>query len=223
MASGLAVAQRFAIQCRGCARHQRRAPTRGRMPGAAPDRRAWKQVSATARDQRALPDRNAVSQLRPDLHGRADAMPRRAPASAKSSLVRAPPKSIPPRNAGALGGWLQQRSGVQTQFWSVPFIGDSLLQVNRNCLGRASNAVEHSLGKGEVVSFNPYRQPHFYWLSSTSSLTQLCNSVRNDPGTCGSGRRGNFDSLPLRSPSLHAAVALGVDFRKLRAQQKYLR
>jgi hypothetical protein len=146
-----------------------------------------------------------------------------APASAKSTLPSAPRKSIPPRNAGALGGWLQQRSGVQTQFWSVPFIGDSLLQVNRNCLGRASNAVEHSLGKGEVVSFNPYRQPHFYWLSSTSSLTQLCNSVRNDPGTCGSGRRGNFDSLPLRSPSLHAAVALGVDFRKLRAQQKYLR
>ncbi len=92
MASGLAVAQRFTIRCRGCARHQRRAPTRGRMPGAAPDRRAWKQVSATARDLRALPDRNAVSQLRPDLHGRADAMPRRAPASAKSSLVRAPPK-----------------------------------------------------------------------------------------------------------------------------------
>ena len=97
MASGLAVAQRFAIQCRGCARHQRRAPSRGRMPGAAPDRRAWKQVSATARDLRARPDRNAVSQLRPDLHGRADAMPRRAPASEKSSLVRAPPKSIPPR------------------------------------------------------------------------------------------------------------------------------
>ena len=44
MASGLAVAQRFAIHCRGCARHQRRAPTRGRMPGAASDRRAWKQV-----------------------------------------------------------------------------------------------------------------------------------------------------------------------------------
>jgi hypothetical protein len=127
MASGLAVAQRLAIQCPGCARHQRRAPTRGRMPGAAPDRRAWKQVSATARDLRALPDRNAVSQLRPDLHGRADAMPRRAPASAKSSLVRAPPKSIPPRNAGALGGWLRQRSGVQTQFWSVRFIGDSLV------------------------------------------------------------------------------------------------
>jgi hypothetical protein len=104
MASGLAVAQRFAIHCRGCARHQRRAPTRGRMPGAAPDRRAWKQVSATARDQRALPDRNAVSQLRPDLPGRADAMPRRAPASVKSPLVRASSKSIPPRNAGAPGG-----------------------------------------------------------------------------------------------------------------------
>jgi hypothetical protein len=68
-----------------------------------------------------------ISQLRPDLHGRANAMPRRAPASAKSSLVRAPPKSIPPRNAGALGGWLRQRSGVQTQFWSVRFIGDSLV------------------------------------------------------------------------------------------------
>jgi hypothetical protein len=62
------------------------------MPGAVPDRRAWKQVSAPARDQRALPDRNAVSQLRPDLHGRADAMPRRATASGKSSLLRAPPK-----------------------------------------------------------------------------------------------------------------------------------
>jgi hypothetical protein len=72
------------------------ADARGRRPGAAPDRRAWKQVSATARDLRALPYRNAVSQLRPDLHGRANAMPRRAPASAKSSLVRAPPKSIPP-------------------------------------------------------------------------------------------------------------------------------
>jgi hypothetical protein len=43
-----------------------------------------------------------------------------------------PPKSISPRNAGALGGWPQQRSGVQTQFWSVVFIGDSLLQVNYN-------------------------------------------------------------------------------------------
>jgi hypothetical protein len=104
MPSGLAVAQRFAIQCPGCARHQRRAPTRGRMPGAAPDRRAWKQVSATARDQRALPDRNAVSQLRPDLHGRADAMPRCPDAREIIARPRTP-KSIPPPNAGALGGW----------------------------------------------------------------------------------------------------------------------
>ena len=75
-----------------------------------------------------------------------------ARASAQSSLVRAPHKSIPPRNAGALGGRLQQRSGVQTQFWSVVFIRDSLLQVNRNCRGRDVDAVEHSIGKGGVVS-----------------------------------------------------------------------
>jgi len=83
---------------------------------------AWKQVSATARDQRARPDRNAVGHLRRDLRGHADAVSRRAPASAKSWLAGAFPKSIPPRNAGAPGGWPQQRSGVQTQFWSVPLI-----------------------------------------------------------------------------------------------------
>jgi hypothetical protein len=49
----------------------------------------------------------------------------------KISARRAPHKSIPPRDAGALGGRLQQRSGVQTQFWSVPLIEDSLLQVNQ--------------------------------------------------------------------------------------------
>jgi hypothetical protein len=195
----------------------------GRRPGAAPNRRAWKQVSANGtRSTRA-----AGSPCSPASYGEIYAdVPTQcldAPASAKSTLAQRTPQKHSAPECWSLIGWLQQQSGVQTQFWSVPFIGDSLLQVNRNCLGRASNAVEHSLGKGEVVSFNPYRQPHFYWLSSTSSLTQLCNSVRNDPGTCGSGRRGNFDSLPLRSPSLHAAVALGVDFRKLRAEQKYLR
>jgi hypothetical protein len=40
--------------------------------------------------------------------------------------------------------WLQQRSGVQTQFWSVVFIGDSLLQVNQNCRGQGVDAVELS-------------------------------------------------------------------------------
>ena len=84
--------------------------------------------------------------------GYADAVSRPASASAKSSLARAPHKSIPPRDAGALEGRLQQRSGVQTQFWSVPFIRDSLLQVNRNCRGRDVDAVEHSIGKGGVVS-----------------------------------------------------------------------
>ena len=170
MASGLAVAQRFAIHCRGCARHQRRAPTRGRMPGAAPDRRAWKQVSATARDQRALPDRNAVSQLRSDLHGRADAMPRRAPASAKSSLVRAPPKSIPPRNAGAPGGWPQQRSGVQTQFWSVVFIRDSLLQVNLNCLGPSAAASKPS---SRISAREPYL-PFLWKFPNLTRYNQAC-------------------------------------------------
>ena len=202
---------------------KRHAPTTGGGPAPLQIGERGNRFLRMARDQRAPPDRHAAQPVtarfmrtcRRNVSTRRQAQNQRSPS--------APRKSIPPRNAGALIGWLQQQSGVQTQFWSVPFIGDSLLQVNRNCLGRASNAVEHSLGKGEVVSFNPYRQPHFYWLSSTSSLTQLCNSVRNDPGTCGSGRRGNFDSLPLRSPSLHAAVALGVDFRKLRAKQKYLR
>jgi hypothetical protein len=64
------------------------------------------------------------------------------PASTKSSLARAPRKSIPPRNAGALGGQLQQRSGVQSQFWSVVFIEDSRLQVNQIYLRQGVDAVE---------------------------------------------------------------------------------
>jgi hypothetical protein len=91
----------------------------------------------TARDQRALPDRNAVSHLA-EFHAAMPTLCLDAAASTKSPLVRAASKSIPPRNAGALGGKLQQRSGVQMQFWSVVFTRDSLLQVNRNSLGRAS-------------------------------------------------------------------------------------
>jgi hypothetical protein len=44
-------------------------------------------------------------------------------------------QSIPPRDAGALGGGLQQRSRVRTQFGIVVLIEDSLLQVNRNYRG----------------------------------------------------------------------------------------
>jgi hypothetical protein len=73
-------------------------------------------VSATARDRRALPDRNAVSHLRRDLHGRADAMPRGAPASTKSSLVRAHPQNafrpgmLEPQKGGRSSGAVFKRS-----------------------------------------------------------------------------------------------------------------
>jgi hypothetical protein len=67
-----------------------------------------------------------------------DAMSRRA-GKRKINARRASHKSIPPRNAGALGGRLQQRSGVQTQFWSVPLIEDSLLQVNQIAVDEGSD------------------------------------------------------------------------------------
>ena len=121
-------------------------------PGAAPNRRAWKQVSAKRRGINARCRIAMQSAIYAEIYADMPTLCLDARASAQSSLVRAPHKSIPPRNAGALGGRLQQRSGVQTQFWSVPFIGDSLLQVNRNCRGRDVNAVERSLGKGEVIS-----------------------------------------------------------------------
>ena len=116
----------------------------GESPGVAPDRRAWKQVSATARDQRALPDRNAVSHfaqiytdvpmLCPDARRRAQN--HRSSAHPQKAFR---PGMLEPRRAAQ-----QQRSGVQTQFWSVLFIRDSLLQVNLNCLGPSAAASKPS-------------------------------------------------------------------------------
>jgi hypothetical protein len=128
----------------------------GRRPGAVPDRRAWKQV---------LFKRYAISAhcriaMQSGTHRRVPAdMPTLcldAPASAKSLLARAPHKRIPPRDAGALGGKLQQRSGIQTQFWSVVFIGDSLLQVNRNCRRQAATEAR-SPDRGVVVCCLDFR------------------------------------------------------------------
>ena len=121
---------------------KRHAPTTGGSPAPLQIGERGNRFCETARDQRALPDRNTVSHLCRDLRGHADAMSRRP--ERKIIARTRTPKSIPPRDAGALGGWLQQRSGVQTQFWSVVFIGDSLLQVNQNCRGQGVDAVELS-------------------------------------------------------------------------------
>jgi hypothetical protein len=131
---------------------KRHAPTTGGKPDAAPNRRAWKQVSANGTRSTRAAGSQCSQPLSAEIYADVPTLCLDAPASAKSSLARAPHKNIPPRNAEALGGRFQQRSGVQTQFWSVPFIGDSLLQVNRNCRGRDVDAVERSLGKGEVIS-----------------------------------------------------------------------
>jgi hypothetical protein len=59
------------------ARNQTPRADPGRRPGAAPNRRAWKQVSANGTRSTRAADRNAVSQLRRDSRGHADAMSRR--------------------------------------------------------------------------------------------------------------------------------------------------
>src|SRR4051812_37529100 len=114
----------------------------GRKPGAAPDRRAWKQVLRNGTGS----TRAAGSQYSQPLMPRFTRTCRRNVSTPGAQIIARTrtPKSIPPRDAGALGGWLQQRSGVQTQFWSVVFIGDSLLQVNQNCRGQGVDAVELS-------------------------------------------------------------------------------
>jgi hypothetical protein len=88
----------------------------------------------------------------------------------KSTLARASHKSIPPRNAGALGGRLQQRSGVQTQFWSVVFIRDSLLQVNLNCLGPSAAASKPS---SRISAREPYL-PFLWKFPNLTRYNQAC-------------------------------------------------
>ena len=172
MASGLAVAQRFAIQCRGC-----RAPSAACADARANARRRSRSESVEAGfAKRHAINRAAGSQcsqlLTAEICADTPTLRLDAPASAKSTLARASRKSIPPRNAGALGGWLQQRSGVQTQFWSVVFIRDSLLQVNRNCRALGADASD-SPDKGEVASqLGLDSIPNVKWLPSRSTTSK---------------------------------------------------
>ena len=87
---------------------------------------------------------------RRDLRGHADATSRRAGERKINARPRIPQKHSAPE-CWSPGGWLQQRSGVQTQFWSVVFIRDLLLQVNRNCRALGADASD-SPDKGEVAS-----------------------------------------------------------------------
>jgi hypothetical protein len=107
----------------------------GGRPGAAPDRRAWNRFLQTTRDQLALPDRHALT-----VESHADMPTLFSTRAGKRKIIaraRTPKKHSAPE-CWSPKGKRQQRSGVQTQFWSVVFIGDSLLQVNRNYRGRAS-------------------------------------------------------------------------------------
>jgi len=81
---------------------KRHAPTHGRRPGAAPDRRAWKQSLC---ERRAINARGRVamqSATYAEIHADTPTLCLDAAASAKPPLVRTPQKAFPPRNAGAL-------------------------------------------------------------------------------------------------------------------------
>jgi hypothetical protein len=135
----------------------------GRRPGAAPDPESVQTGFGERHAMNARAGSPYSQLLTAEIHADVPMLCLDAPASAKSSLARASHKSIPPRNAGALGGRLQQRSGVQTQFWSIVLIGDSLLQVNQNCeVGADGQAVSlyiivylAGLIAGHIVRF-PY-------------------------------------------------------------------
>ena len=103
------------------------------------------------------PDRHAVSHLE-EIYAAMPTLCLDAAASAKSPLVR------------AARGRLQQRSGVQTQFWSVVFIEDSLLQVNLNCLGPSAAASKPS---SRISAREPYL-PFLWKFPNLTRYNQAC-------------------------------------------------
>ena len=73
-----------------------------------------------------------------------------------------------------------------------------------------------------IPVLGPFRESVRHEKEPTRRHCAMRGSHIRDPNRRWSGRRGNLARLRLRRLHLHAAVALGVDFR-LRAEQKYLR